>query len=74
MLTLSGGGHVAEPASDGTPRGAGTWSYNPRANDWRELKTTVQPPPRMNTRMVTDTRNNVVVVFGGDGKLVSEEE
>jgi N-acetylneuraminic acid mutarotase len=68
-VLLFGGGHVAERASDGTPRGyTGTWSYDPQANDWRELKTTAQPPPRMNTRMVTDTRNNVVVLFGGDGQ------
>ena len=68
-VLLFGGGHVAERATDGTPRGyTGTWSYDPRANDWRELTTTVQPAPRMNTRMVTDTRNSVVVLFGGDGQ------
>jgi hypothetical protein len=68
-IVLFGGGHIAEPGPDGTVVGyTGTWIYSPQANDWRELPHGQQPPPRMNTRTVTDTRNNVLVVFGGDGQ------
>ena len=68
-VVLFGGGHVAEPGPDGKVVGyTGTWVYSPRTNDWRELPRAQQPPPRMNSRMVTDTRNNVVVLFGGDGQ------
>ena len=60
---------MAEPRPDGTVAGyTGTWIYSLQANDWHELPRGLQPPPRMNTRMVTDTRNNVLVVFGGDGQ------
>jgi len=37
-------------------------------NDWAPLSSAVQPPPRMVTRMVTDTRNQMLIVFGGDGQ------
>lgn len=68
-IVLFGGGHVAEPGPDGTVVGyTGTWIYSPQAHDWRELPRGKQPPPRMDARMVTDTRNNVLVVFGGDGQ------
>jgi Galactose oxidase, central domain len=68
-IVLSGGGHVAEPGPGGKPVGyTGTWIYNPQANKWRALPPGKQPPPRMNTRMVTDTRNQLLVVFGGDGQ------
>lgn len=68
-IVLVGGGHVAEPGPDGKIAGhTGTWIYNPKANEWRELRGAQQPPPRMNTRLVTDTRNQVLVLFGGDGQ------
>ena len=68
-IVLFGGGHVAEPTDDGRLAGyTGTWLFDPEANDWRELKVPVQPPPRMNTRLVTDSRNQVLVLFGGDGQ------
>jgi hypothetical protein len=68
-IVLFGGGHVAEPGPDGTLVGyTGTWIYSVQTHDWRELPRGQQPPPRMNTRVVTDTRNNVLVVFGGDGQ------
>jgi N-acetylneuraminic acid mutarotase len=68
-IVLFGGGHVAEPRPDGTVAGyTGTWIFSLQANDWHELPRGLQPPPRMNARMVTDTRNNVLVVFGGDGQ------
>lgn len=68
-IILFGGGHVAERAPDGALRGyTGTWVYSVRENDWRQLPLRVQPPPRMVTRIVTDSRNQVLVVFGGDGQ------
>jgi hypothetical protein len=68
-VVLFGGGHVAERAPDGRLAGyTGTWVFDPRANDWRELPRGTEPPPRMNTRLVTDTRNHVLVLFGGDGQ------
>ncbi len=70
-IVLFGGGHVAERWPDGTYRGyTGTWVYSIAQNDWRQLSLKVQPPPRMNTRVVCDTRNNVLVVFGGDAQKV----
>jgi len=66
-IVLFGGGHIAERGPDGKPLGyTGTWLYSMR--DWRELPRGTQPPPRMNTRMVTDTRNQALVLFGGDGQ------
>jgi hypothetical protein len=68
-IVLFGGGHVAEPGPNGGLVGyTGTWVYNPTANDWRELHDGQQPPPRMSTRMIEDTRNNTLVLFGGDGQ------
>ena len=40
-IILSGGGHVAERAADGTYRGfTGTWIYSVRQNDWRQVPRT----------------------------------
>jgi hypothetical protein len=67
-IVLYGGGHVAEPGLNGKVVGfTGTWIYNPKANDWRELRV-AQPPPRMNTRLVTDTRRQAMMLFGGDSQ------
>ena len=66
-LVLSGGGHVAERGPNGKLAGyTGTWVF--RGNDWRRLPGSVQPPPRMNMRMVEDPRQRVLVLFGGDGQ------
>ncbi len=66
---LFGGGHVAEQSPDGSLRGyTGTWMYSVRENEWRQLAPADQPPPRMCTRLVLDTRNRVLVMFGGDGQ------
>jgi hypothetical protein len=68
-IILFGGGHIAEKASDGSVRGyTGTWVYRIKENDWTQLPLTVQPPPRMVTRLVTDTRNQSLILFGGDGQ------
>lgn len=67
-IVLFGGGHIAEKDADGVVRGyTGTWVYSVRDNDWRMLPPAAQPSPRMNTRMVLDSRNQVLVLFGGDG-------
>jgi len=68
-IVLFGGGHIAERASDGSIRGyTGTWIYRVKENDWVQLPAAAQPPPRMVTRMVTDTRNQTLILFGGDGQ------
>ena len=68
-IVLFGGGHVAETGPDGRLQGyTGTWAYDYRAGDWLSLEVNEEPPPRMNTRLVYDSRNEVMVVFGGDGQ------
>ncbi len=68
-VVLFGGGHVAESGPGGTVRGyTGTWIYSVADNDWRQLPASVQPPPRIAARMVYDSRNRVLVLFGGDGQ------
>ncbi len=68
-LILFGGGHVAERGPDGRVRGyTGAWAYDPETGEWRRLRLDVEPPPRMQTRMVCDRRNGVLVLFGGDGQ------
>lgn len=69
QLILFGGGHVAEQSLDGSVRGhTGTWVYRIRENDWRQLSLDIQPPPRMQSRMVCDTRRQVLLLFGGDAQ------
>jgi len=68
-IVLFGGGHVAEPGPGGTVVGhTGTWVYSMRDRTWRPLDLGTQPPPRMNSRLVLDARNQVLVLFGGDGQ------
>jgi hypothetical protein len=65
-LVLFGGGHVAEAGPDGRIVGyTGTWVYSFAARDWRRLRLDVQPPPRMYSPLVCDTKNQVLVLFGG---------
>lgn len=66
-MVLFGGGHVAERDASGKLVGyTGTWTFD--GETWRELHTAAMPPPRMNSRLVTDERNGVLVLFGGDGQ------
>jgi hypothetical protein len=66
-MVLTGGGMVAEAGPDGRIVGhTSTWLYSFKDRDWRRLDG-MQPPPRMNSRAVTDTKNRVLVLFGGDG-------
>jgi hypothetical protein len=68
-IVLAGGGHVAEPGPRGRTVGyTGTWIYHPVSARWRPLRNGTEPPPRMSTRLVTDTRNKLMVMFGGDGQ------
>jgi hypothetical protein len=68
-IVLAGGGHVAEPGPGGRTVGyTGTWLYQAGNGRWRALRNGPEPPPRMSTRLVTDTRNKVMVMFGGDGQ------
>jgi hypothetical protein len=68
-VILFGGSHVAEPGPGGRLVGyTGTWIYEFAKQDWRRLDTDTQPQPRMNTRMVCDTKNRLLVVFGGDSQ------
>ena len=68
-MVLFGGGHVAETGTGPALRGyAGTWVFSYSRNDWTRPALAVEPPPRMNTRMVADTRNNLLVLFGGDSQ------
>jgi Galactose oxidase, central domain len=66
-LVLFGGGFVAERDAAGRSVGyTGTWVLS--GGDWRRLPAQIQPPPRMNSRMVCDPKNQVIVLFGGDGQ------
>jgi hypothetical protein len=68
-MLLFGGGHVAEPGNAGKLVGyTGTWTYRFKTQDWQRLDLTIQPPPRMNTRLVLDSKNQVLVLFGGDAQ------
>lgn len=67
-MVLFGGGNIAECRADGRIVGyTGTWVYSFADKDWRRLEGE-QPPPRMCSRIVTDAKNQVLVVFGGDGQ------
>jgi len=68
-IVLVGGGHVAEPGPDGKPVGyTGTWIYECETGRWRKLGAELEPPPRMASRLVCDTKNKVLVIFGGDAQ------
>ncbi|MBN2288915.1 MAG: hypothetical protein JXQ83_06240, partial [Candidatus Glassbacteria bacterium] len=68
-IVLAFGGHVAETGPQGKPVGyTGTWVYDCAAGTWKPLDTGEEPPPRMCTRMVCDTKNRLLVAFGGDGQ------
>ena len=67
-VVLFGGGHVENRRTDGRSRVTRELVVRPQIERWRQAPSRLQPPPRMNTRMVTDTRNQVLVLFGGDGQ------
>jgi hypothetical protein len=67
QITLFGGGHVVERGPGGRVVGyTGTWVF--RGDEWRRLNLKIEPSPRMNSRLVCDIRNRVMVLFGGDNQ------
>ena len=67
-VLLTGGGHVAEIGPEGKPVGhVGTWVYECESSTWRPLGNETEPPPRIASRLVSDTKNRLLVLFGGDG-------
>ena len=68
-MVLVGGGHVAETGPDGKVIGyTGTWLYDCATGAWRKLESGNEPPPRMVSRLVYDSKNKVMVLFGGDAQ------
>jgi hypothetical protein len=68
-IVLAAGGHVVEKDAQGRMTGyTGTWIFDCTRARWRPLASSTQPPPRMNTRLVYDSRNRVMVLFAGDGQ------
>src|SRR5581483_9657713 len=66
-MVLFGGGFVAERNAAGRPAGyTGTWLL--AAGDWRRLPAKVEPPPRLNSRLVCDPKNRLLILFGGDSQ------
>lgn len=43
------------------------WSYDPKANVWRDLRTVPAPHPRALRCAAWDTDHQVAVIFGGEG-------
>ncbi len=67
-VILAGGGHVAEAGPEGRPVGyTGTWAYDCESAAWSRLPGET-PPPRLCTRLVCDSKNGVLVMFGGDAQ------
>jgi hypothetical protein len=60
-VLLFGGGNVQTERGD-----PGTWTFDPAAGAWEELKLDKQPPQRALSPMVYDAVNKKVVLFGGD--------
>jgi len=68
-MVLVGGGHVAEPGPDDRVVGyTGTWLFDCASGSWRPLQSDTEPPPRLVTRHVYDSKNKVMVLFGGDAQ------
>jgi len=63
QAVLFGGGYCLNPWG-----GAKTWIYDCAKNTWRRPTLTdgVEPPVRCNARLVYDSKNRVMVLFGGD--------
>ncbi|MBI2269243.1 MAG: T9SS type A sorting domain-containing protein [Bacteroidetes bacterium] len=60
-IVLFGG--VGPDKLNGSP---GTWTFNPATKSWKKLNLAVEPPPRINSPMVYDPDNKVIIMFGGD--------
>jgi galactose oxidase-like protein len=44
-----------------------TWMYDPVNNVWTNVTPTFSPPPRLSAGLAYDTRNRVVLMYGGYG-------
>jgi hypothetical protein len=60
---LFGGGGV--DARDGRPH---TWALDVTTDTWKKLELSTEPPARCNSRMVYDSKNKAIVLYGGDGQ------
>jgi len=68
-IVLAAGAHVAETGADGKLAGyTGTWIFDCASHRWSRLTGSPEPPPRMNTRLVYDSKHRLMVLFGGDGQ------
>ena len=63
QVLLFGGGGVNRP--DGRLH---TWALDVTTDRWRQLDLEVEPSARCNSRMVYDSKHQVIVLFGGDGQ------
>ncbi|MHC4717821.1 MAG: Kelch repeat-containing protein, partial [Planctomycetota bacterium] len=63
QIVLFGGGGVDAPDGRGH-----TWVMDVTNDAWRRLELDVEPPARCNSRMVYDSKNRLIVLFGGDGQ------
>jgi len=63
QIMLFGGGGVDRP--DGRPH---TWALDVTTDRWRKLDLAVEPPARCNSRMIYDSKHQLIVLFGGDGQ------
>ncbi len=48
----------------------GTWLFSAKKMEWRKLEQPIseQPPPRSNAPLAYDSKNRLIVVFGGDAQ------
>ena len=62
-IVLVGGGHVAASGPGGKAVGyTGTWLHDCETGRWRPLAGETEPPPRMASRLVLDTKNRLMVI------------
>ncbi len=63
QMILFGGAYALNPWG-----GARTWLFDCAANTWKKAKVAggTEPPLRCNSQMVYDSKNKLVVMFGGD--------
>jgi len=50
---------------DSGPSSGDTWAYRLSTNSWTKMTPAVSPPPRQGHNLVYDSKNKVVVLFGG---------
>ena len=45
-----------------------TWAYDASNNKWTDMRPKAPPPPREGAAMCYDSKNDFIVLFGGDGE------